>query len=58
MKWKKAVEAQQQLYRLEEQELAMLVYLSTRKEARDCLDQAPISEFTRAGGLQLVCGGC
>ena len=51
---KKAVEAQQQLYRLEEQELAMLVYLSTRKEARDCLNQAPISEFTRAGGLQLV----
>lgn len=32
----------------------MLVYLSTRKEARDCLNQAPISEFTRAGGLQLV----
>ncbi|CAK9032878.1 Retrovirus-related Pol polyprotein from transposon TNT 1-94, partial [Durusdinium trenchii] len=53
-KWKKAVEAQQQLYRLEEQELAMLVYLSTKRDARDCLDQAPISEFTRAGGLRLV----
>ena len=53
-KWKKAVEAQQLLYRLEEQELAMLVYLSTKRDARDCLDQAPISEFTRAGGLRLV----
>ena len=54
VKWKKAVEAQQQLYRLEEEELAMLVYLSTKREARDCLDQAPISEFTRPGGLRLV----
>ena len=53
-KWKKAVEAQQELYRLEEQELAMLVYLSTKRDARDCLDQAPISEFTRPGGLRLV----
>lgn len=30
VKWKKAVEAQQQLYRLEEEELAMLVSLSTK----------------------------
>ena len=31
-KWKKAVEAQQQLYRLDEEELAMLIYLSSRCE--------------------------
>lgn len=53
-KWKKAVEAQRQLCRLEEQELAMLVYLSTKQEARDCVYQVPISEFTRAGGLRLI----
>ena len=54
LKWKKAVEAQQQLYRLDEEELAMLVYLSTKRDARDCLDQTPIQEFTKPGGLRLV----
>ena len=53
-KWKKAVEAQQQLYRLDEEELAMLIYLSTRREARDCLDQRAITEYTRPGGLRLI----
>ena len=54
LKWKRAVQAQQQLYKLEEEELAMLIYLSTKKDARDCLDQMAISEFTRLGGLRLV----
>ena len=36
IKWKKAIEAQAELYRLEDAELAMLVYLSTKKDARDC----------------------
>ena len=53
-KWKKAVEAQQQLYRLDEEELAMLIYLSSRRDARDCLDQRSITEYTRPGGLRLV----
>ena len=54
LKWKKAVQAQEVLYRLEEAELSMLVYLSTKKDARDVLDQQPISEYTRAGGIQVL----
>lgn len=54
LKWKRAVQAQQELYKLEENELAMLIYLSTKKDARDCLDQMAISEYTRPGGLRLV----
>ena len=54
LKWKKAVQAQEVLYRLEEAELSMLVYLSTKKDGRDVLDQQPISEYTRAGGIQLL----
>ena len=52
--WKKAVEAQQALYRLDPEELSMLIYLSTRKDARDCLDQRALTEFTVPGGLQLI----
>ena len=37
------------LYRLEEPEQAMLVYLSTRAEARDVLDQLPLSELLSCG---------
>lgn len=54
LKWKKAVQAQEVLYRLEEAELSMLVYLSTKKDARDVLDQQPISEYTRVGGIRLL----
>lgn len=32
----------------------MLIYLSTWKDARDCLDQSPIAEYTRPGGLRLL----
>ena len=53
-KWKTAVQAQEVLYRLEEEELSMLIYLSTKKDARDVLDQQPISEFTKPGGIKLV----
>ena len=54
IKWKKAIEAQAELYRLEDAELAMLVYLSTKKDARDCLEQRAIGEYTKGGGLQLM----
>ena len=37
LKWKRTIQAQQCLYGLESQELAMLIYLSTRREARDVL---------------------
>ena len=54
IKWKRAIEAQEQLYRLEASELTMLVYLSTRGEARDVLDQVPLSDLTAAGGNVLL----
>ena len=42
------------IYRLEEEELAMLIYLSTKKDASDCLEQLTVNEYTRPGGLKLV----
>lgn len=32
----------------------MLIYLSTRREARDVVEQNPIQAYTEAGGLQLL----
>lgn len=43
--WRRVVFAQQQLYRLESAELAMLIYISCKKEARDVLDQMTIDEM-------------
>ena len=40
LKWKRAIEAQEQLYKLDATELTMLVYLSTKGEARDVLDSS------------------
>ena len=54
IKWKRAIEAQQHLYALNEGELSMLIYLSTRKEARDVVEQHPIHCYTGSGGLQLL----
>ncbi|CAE7928562.1 RE1, partial [Symbiodinium sp. KB8] len=54
LKWRRAIEAQEQLYRLEAAELTMLVYLSTRGEARDVLDQVPLSDLTAPGGNVLL----
>ena len=45
LKWKRAIEAQQHLYGVEHAELSMLVYLSTRKEARDVVEQHPITAY-------------
>ena len=50
LKWKRAIEAQEKLYRLDPGELSMLVYLSTKAEARDVLDQVPLSELTGPEG--------
>ena len=52
--WRRATEAQEHLYKLEPAELAMLVYLSTRGEARDVLDQRPLSDYTASGGLAVL----
>lgn len=54
LKWKRTIQAQQHLYGLESAELAMLVYLSTRREARDVVEQYPIQSYTESGGLQLL----
>ena len=54
LKWKRAIEAQQHLYGLENSELSMLVYLSTRREARDVVEQHPITSYTGSGGLHLL----
>eukprot|EP00435_Cladocopium_sp_Y103_P070035 s255_g34.t1 len=54
LKWKRTIQAQQCLYGLESQELAMLIYLSTKREARDVLEQHAITSYTGAGGLHLL----
>ena len=48
--WKRVLTAQRELYRLEDRELSMLVYLSCRSEAREILNQMEISEMTAEGG--------
>ncbi len=52
--WKRVVCAQKQLYQLAEAELAMLVYISCKKEARDVLDQLTIDEMVDVGGLKRI----
>jgi len=52
--WKRTLEAQRSLYRLEDGELAMLIYLSTSGEARAILNQLEISEMREEGGLSRV----
>ena len=53
-KWRKAVVAQERLYKLDPAELSMLIYLSTKGEARDILDQRQLSEYTSEDGLHLL----
>ena len=52
--WRRVVRAQQQLYQLADPELAMLIYLSCKREARDVLDQMTIEEMVRPEGLAKV----
>ena len=49
--WKRVLTAQRTLYRLEDKELSMLVYLSCKGEARQILNQLEIGEMTAEGGL-------
>ena len=53
-KWKKQMEALRQLYRLDDSEMALLVYMATQNEARECLDILEIEDLSREGGLELV----
>jgi len=43
--------AEKRLYRLEDEELAMLVYKACKGEARDVLDQMEIEDMISTGGL-------
>ena len=50
--WKRVLQAQQSLYNLKEEELAMIAFLSCRGEARMILTQLEIADMTRPGGLK------
>ena len=52
--WRKTIEAQQALYRLADEELAMLIYLSTTGEARAVVNQMELKEMQEPGGLGRV----
>ena len=52
--WKRVLEAQKSLYRLEEGELAMLIYLSCEGGPRQILNQLEVSEMQEPGGLGRV----
>ena len=52
--WKRTLEAQRSLYKLEDGELAMLIYLSTTGEPRAILNQLEIAEMREEGGLSRV----
>ena len=49
--WKRIIEAQRNLYKLEDAELAMLIYLSCQGEPRQILNQLEVSEMQEPGGL-------
>ena len=44
-RWRKAVEAAQILYELEDGELALLIYLAVKGAARECLELLTIPEI-------------
>ena len=53
-RWKKAVLALFRLYDLRESELAMLVYLACRGEARETLDILEIDEMLAPHGMEMI----
>ena len=52
--WKRTLEAQRALYRLEDHELALLIYLSCEGEPRQILNQLEMEEIQEPGGLGRV----
>ena len=52
--WRKILDAQRALYRLDDSELALLIYLSCEGEARQVLNQLAVGEIQEAGGLNRV----
>ena len=52
--WKRSVEAIRVLHGLTESELAILIYLSVKGDAKMCLDVLEVEDLQGADGLQLV----
>jgi hypothetical protein len=52
--WKKTVKAQATLYKLEDEETALLIYLSTKHDARDALDVLEVEEMCTRQGLKMI----
>ena len=52
--WIKTIQAQRQLYQLQDEELAVLMFLSCEGEAREVLNQLEIEDMRSAGGLNRI----
>ena len=52
--WMKTIQAQKQLYQIQDKELAVLLFLSCTGEAREVLNQLEVSDMQEEGGLQRI----
>ena len=52
--WMKTIQAQKQLYQIQDKELAVLLFLSCTGEAREVLNQLEIADMQEEGGLQRI----
>eukprot|EP00435_Cladocopium_sp_Y103_P057834 s201_g20.t1 len=52
--WMKTIQAQKQLYQIQDRELAVLLFLSCTGEAREVLNQLEIADMQEEGGLQRI----
>lgn len=50
--WMKTIHAQKQLYQIQDNELAVLMFLSTTGEAWEVLNQLEVADMQQEGGLQ------
>ena len=50
--WLKTIQAQKELYQIQDKELAVLLFLSCQGEARDVLNQLEVQDLQAEGGLQ------
>ena len=50
----KTIQAQKQLYQIQDKELAVLLFLSCTGEAREVLNQLEIADMQEEGGLQRI----
>ena len=52
--WMKTIQAQKQLYQIQDKELAVLLFLSCAGEAREVLNQLEVADMQEEGGLQRI----